>query len=102
MAAAEAAAASDLGMQTPAEALAGSTALPEVGNHKKTARIQADGGNASNGGENTDTERMRSKRGSIGVTKLNETRAKRAAANHAREQQACHFSCFNSPLATSP
>tara|TARA_B100000795_G_C22559531_1_gene345757 strand:+ start:268 stop:588 length:321 start_codon:yes stop_codon:yes gene_type:complete len=87
--------ANHLGVQTPAEALA--PVLPQIGSPpKKTARIQFDGDSAT-AGKASDAEhsdRMRSKRGSIGVTKLNESKAKRAAAAHAHQQQACHFSCL--------
>ena len=81
------------------EALAGTSALPQIGSPtKKTLRIELDGDSAP---ERTagDTDRMRNKRGSIGVTKLNESKAKRAAAAQAHQQQACHFSCFKFPLA---
>lgn len=70
------------------EALAGTSALPQIGSPtKKTLRIELDGDSAP---ERTagDTDRMRNKRGSIGVTKLNESKAKRAAAAQAHQQQA--------------
>ena len=102
---AAAAQASHLGVQTPAEALVGTSALPQiVSPHKKTARIQFDGDSTTTGkasdAEHSDTDRMRSKRGSIGVTKLNESKAKRAAAVHAHQQQACQFCCYKLPLQT--
>ena len=85
-------------MAAAAEALEGTSELPQIGSpHKKTARIQFDGDSAAAGnGKASDADRMRSKRGSIGVTKLNEGKAKRAAAAHAQKEQVWHFSCLNS------
>ena len=83
-------------MAAAAEALEGTAELPQIGSpHKKTTRIQFDGDSAA-AGKASDADRMRSKRGSIGVTKLNESKAKRAAAAHAQKEQVCHFSCSNS------
>ena len=81
-----------LGMAAAAAAEVGTSALPQIGSpSKKTARIQIDVESATTG-QASDAERMRNKRGSIGVTKLNETKARRAAALQA--QQACHLSCL--------
>ena len=81
-----------LGMAAAAAAEVGTSALPQIGSpSKKTARIQIDVESAATG-QASDAERMRNKRGSIGVTKLNETKARRAAALQA--QQACHLSCL--------
>ena len=81
-----------VGMAAAAAAEVGTSALPQIGSpSKKTARIQIDVESATTG-QASDAERMRNKRGSIGVTKLNETKARRAAALQA--QQACHLSCL--------
>ena len=84
-------------MAAAAEALEGTAELPQIGSpDKKTTRIQFDADSAA-AGKASDVDRMRSKRsGSIGVTKLNESKAKRAAAAHAQKEQVCHFSCSNS------
>ena len=82
-----------LGMAAAAAAEVGTSALPQIGSpSKKTARIQIDVESAATG-QASDSERTRNKRGSIGVTKLNETKARRAAALQA--QQACHISCLH-------
>ena len=80
-------------MANAAAAEVGTSALPQIGSpSKKTARIQIDVESAATG-QASDVERMRNKRGSIGVTKLNETKARRAAAAR-QQQQACHLSCL--------
>ena len=75
-------------MAAAAEALEGTAELPQIGSpDKKTTRIQFDADSAA-AGKASDVDRMRSKRsGSIGVTKLNESKAKRAAAAHAQRSR---------------
>ena len=80
-------------MAAAAAAEVGTSALPQIGSpSKKTARIQIDVESAATG-QASDSERTRNKRGSIGVTKLNETKARRAAAA-LQQQQACQLSCL--------
>lgn len=78
------------------EALEGAYVLPQIGSSlNKGARIVQDGGSATTGSSDVEhPDKNMRKRGSIGVTSLNEAKAKRAAAAHAHQQQA--------PLLLSP